>query len=327
MSAPAPAATLLERLDARLAAARASGTLEPIATSACDVQDGGVHFLVRTVSTLARRHAARVEQSARETEHGRPIDPFLPWDPALFVADLTPTHLALLNRFPVIDRHLLVVTRRFEHQECLLNADDFTALAHCLAAIDGLAFYNAGATAGASQMHKHLQLLPLPLAPGPYAVPIEAACDGRGALTVPFPHIWLELEFAAGADARRNGAVILSCYREALRRLGIGSRDHADGARQSGAYNLLLTRRWLMLVPRHAAYFERVAVNALGFAGALLVRDEQALQCLLDAGPMRVLQAVSARLDASDAPQGSRRLHRDPDPGGGDPPGADASGR
>ena len=44
---------------------------------------------------------------------------------------------------------------------------DFDALARGLAAIDGLAFYNGGTVAGASQPHKHLQLVPVPLGVGP----------------------------------------------------------------------------------------------------------------------------------------------------------------
>ena len=54
------------------------------------------------------------------------------------------------------------MTRAFEEQTDLLNLEDFAALWFCLQEIDGLAFFNGGKIAGASQRHKHLQLIPLP---------------------------------------------------------------------------------------------------------------------------------------------------------------------
>ena len=133
-----------------------------------------MRFVVRTMSSLARRDESR---SAAEASPGPRRNPFLPYEDALYVAAITPTHVALLNKFPVQDDHLLIVTRAFAPQEALLDADDFLALAACLAEVDGLAFYNAGEVAGASQPHKHLQLVPLPLADGLAGVPIEVALE------------------------------------------------------------------------------------------------------------------------------------------------------
>src|SRR5690606_23263081 len=104
---------------------------------------------------------------------GPPRDAFARPDPDLTVSADSATHLALLNKYPVLPHHLLLVTRRSVPQEALLDDDDFAALAGALAEIDGLAFYNGGAVAGASQPRKHLQLVPLPLEPGGPPVPIE----------------------------------------------------------------------------------------------------------------------------------------------------------
>ena len=83
------------------------------------------------------------------------------------------THVAILNKFNVVDRHLLIVTREFEEQRSLLTPRDFEAWWRCLGEYESIGFYNGGAEAGASQPHKHLQLVPLPLAPLGPAVPIE----------------------------------------------------------------------------------------------------------------------------------------------------------
>ena len=137
--------------------ALADGTLQPIETRTLLLDSDGVRFVVRAVSSLTRKDEAhRVAAAA---------DPLGDYDPALFVCDLGPSHYVLLNRFPLLAGHVLLVTRHFERQERLLTVEDFAALNTCLSEVDGLGFYNGGVEAGASQPRKHLQLVPLPLAP------------------------------------------------------------------------------------------------------------------------------------------------------------------
>lgn len=258
------AAALAER--ARLALA--SGALEPIETETGALEQDGVRFAVRRALAPPSR---RVPDPARAT-----ADPFLPYDPALFVADLSATHVALLNKYPVADAHLLIVTRAFADQEEPLDAADFAALAGCLVELDGLAFHNAGVTAGASQRHKHLQLVSLPLAEGGPAVPIEAAF-GR----LPFAHALLPL---APGDLDPAGPGLAERYAALWRAAGLAARE---------PYNLLVTRRWMLLVPRVAERFEAISINALGFAGSFFVRDPAQLARLARAGPMRALCSVA----------------------------------
>ncbi len=61
---------------------------------------------------------------------------------------------------------------------------------------------------------------------------------------------------------------------------------------EPGPYNLLVTRDWMLLVPRSAEAYESISVNALGFAGSLLVRDERELELVCERGPMAVLREV-----------------------------------
>lgn len=279
------------------AGARASGALQPIATRLHHIEDGGLRFQVRVVTSRDHKLEARARQSLHEQAAGRRIDPFLPYHPAMFVADLAPAHVALLNRFPVLDHHLLVVTRAFEEQESLLSAADFTALAQCMRAIPGLAFYNAGPQAGASQAHKHLQLVPLRGTGG--AVPIEALLEPAPAGQVvrmpriPFAHACMRPALDWRAPAAQLGAQLHTACTAVLVALGIGADE---AGHQSAPYNLLLTRDWLLAVPRTAQRLDRIWVNAVGFAGALLVRDTRALEELRAIGPMRVLCQLSRPL-------------------------------
>jgi sulfate adenylyltransferase (ADP) / ATP adenylyltransferase len=61
------------------------------------------------------------------------------------------------------------------------------------------------------------------------------------------------------------------------------------GPRQSAPYNLLVTRRWMLLVPRSKECFESISVNALGYAGSLFVRDAMQAARVRAAGPMALL--------------------------------------
>lgn len=260
--------------------ARSSGALQPIETGTTLIQDGGVRFIVRAVSSLARKSEARAHVAAN--------DPLGDYDPDLFVTDVPPSHYVLLNKFPVVAGHVLLVARHFEPQERLLTVNDFAALSTCLSDIDGLGFYNGGNEAGASQPRKHLQLVPLPLAPeSPDEVPMERVLGADRAL--PFNHAFSP--FAPPASPRELHAL----YRELLRRCGISAVADAEGERQSAPYNLLVRRTWMLVVPRSQACCEQIPVNALGFAGSLFVRSQQDLERVRSVGPMQVLRAVAAQ--------------------------------
>jgi ATP adenylyltransferase len=248
------------------------GALEPIATEHTEVEEAGIRFVVRVLAQLERKVRAGFAQARTGA------NPFLPYNEALFVADVSQTHLCLLNKFNVLDHHLLLVTRAFEEQASLLTASDFEALATCMAEFDALGFYNSDAVAGASQRHKHLQLVPVPLGAGPERLPVDGAlAEGR----LPFVHA------AERVDAC-DGAGMLGTYRQLLRTLRI---ERPEGeARASCSYNLLVTREWMVLVPRERHEVEGVPVNALGFGGALLVRDRQQLAELRRRGPFDLLR-------------------------------------
>jgi ATP adenylyltransferase len=291
------AAALVERERAALA----SGALAPIRTEETALHDGDVRFVLRSLSSLARKRAA----GALRKDGARP-NPFAPPEPELVVGEITPTHFGVLNKYPVVPHHLLIVTREFVDQETLLEAADFAALAAGLREIDGLGFYNGGREAGASQPHRHLQLVPLPLGPGAWAVPMEAvfdqwSSDGGTArlLRLPFRNAFVVLERSL-LDAPDAGERLLEHYRLMLAACGLcedAANDCGRAAnepeRQRGPYNLLVTRHWMLLVPRSRERFGTISVNALGFAGSLFVRDAAEKAALRAAGPMKALQAVA----------------------------------
>lgn len=297
--------TLRAAIERQTAYALACGALHPIETAHTFIDDGGMRFYVRVAENLARKEVARLTpQTSAASSSQPPRDPFLPYEPDLFVGDLSPTHVALLNKFNVIDQHLLIVTRRYEPQEALLDAADFTALIEALREIDGLAFYNGGAAAGASQPHKHLQMVPLPLADdGPHMAPLEALLGSAQAVhgarpiaIVPglaFVHAFARLDLGPDTGAPGAALVALDCYRALLDAAGVPAVDVGGAAHQGAPYNLLVTRRWMLVVPRTTECVEGISVNSLGFAGSFFVRNAAQWQTLAQLGPMAALERVS----------------------------------
>lgn len=290
--------TLWSLLVSRTQRAIANGALQPIQTRQAFIEDSGMRFVVRQVSSLERKAKQRKEQFDITD------NPFLPYEKDLFVADISPSHLALLNKFSAIEHHLLIVTRRFEEQEALLTLADLQALWTCMAEFTALGFYNGGKIAGASQRHKHLQIVPLPLANEGPAVPIEPLLLGTSPVTtittlpgMPFTHAYTCLDPVSVRDARDAADMMLESYRGLLHAVRLPTLRVAGELRQSAPYNLLVTRNWMLLVPRSREYFHSVSVNALGFAGSLFVRNQEEMQAINAAGPMTVLQQVACNED------------------------------
>lgn len=277
---PCPDDGIWPLVRSRADAARRSGALRPVVTRMAYIRDGGIEFAVRVAGGLKDKEAAG------RGDH-RHVNPFSPPEPELVVAGLSPTHYCLLNKFNVIDDHLLVATHRFVDQRAPLGLADFDALAACMRGRASLGFYNAGREAGASQAHRHLQVVPLPLAPDGPGLPAESLIghprpggppERRDGL--PFPHALIGTAPDAGARAVRDA------YLAVLEATGLRP---AAGSGWLPPYNLLVDRQWMMLVPRARDEVDGIPVNALGYAGSLLVRDEAGLARLRRAGPLNVL--------------------------------------
>ncbi len=246
---------LLPRVRAARAAAEAAGALIPLRSRLHHAEDAEATFQVRVIE-------ARVDKPRHTGASRDPFEP--PYDPALFLGDLSPTHALLLNKYPVLDEHVLVVTRAWAPQSEPPDAADLEATHRVLQQLGGLAFYNGGAEAGASQPHRHTQVVsaaslgPVPLEPSLGAWPLR--------------HAWAPL------DPSDLHGTFLRLY------------DQLDRPR---AFNLLWTPTRMWVVPRARSHVDGIEVNSLGFAGSLVVRDEAGLAELRRRGPWTVLAAAT----------------------------------
>ncbi|MFA5074219.1 MAG: phosphorylase [Nitrospirota bacterium] len=252
------------------------------------VEDAGVRFLL----TLLDQTEKRKEQTNAE-------NPFLHPDPELIIADLSETHLAILNRYSVWENHLLIITRAFEPQEMLLTLADFEALWICMREYEAIGFYNGGRDAGASQAHKHLQLLPLPFFPKLPSVPIEPLVSEaleKGLSTIPrfsFLHTFAPLNRNITSDPQTAARICFKLYGSLLGRLGMPAPLQGVPMKQVMPYNLLLTRDWMLLAPRSRECFNGISLNSLAYAGSFYVQNREELDLLKGAGLLQVLASVS----------------------------------
>ncbi len=275
---------------AALAAARAhalaAGALKPIAVEGETVVDGGVPFRVEWISSLAMKDLAGLPRAG---DKAKGANPFLPYERDLWVADLSETHVAILNKFPVWNGHFLMITRSFVDQEAPLDLADAKAIGVVLAAVEGFVFYNSGGAAGASQSHRHLQMLP-GFEPAITALTPSDGAFGelRQAPSLPFKHVFCRLDRSAVQDGQLGGAQLLSLVTEACRAAGVICRD----ARMS-PYNLLLTRDWLMIVPRRQESVEGLSLSALGYSGLIGLRTPDQIDLVRRRGPMPMLSEAA----------------------------------
>lgn len=260
---------LWQRMQSVAHAARDSGHLLSIDNQVDVITDHDIPFVVR--------YAPQLIEKIRSSNSPKRSNPFLPPEPELFVEALGEHHSLILNKFNVLDVHGLIITNAFVEQTDQLTADDFAVISQVLQDVDGLIFYNGGERAGASQRHRHFQLVPKDMGAGclPLQVAIDRCAHHEQAHIFPFQHrlfwlpdvsaetlfdAWLKLEFAWQP------------------------------------YNLLITRDWMLVVPRRQAEFESLSVNSLGFAGALLAKTSEEMDRIAQVGPMQLLTEVSCHL-------------------------------
>jgi ATP adenylyltransferase len=291
-------AELASRVAQAGARALADGALQPIASSCERVLDGGVNFVVRTTVSTEKPRAVSETLSQGPTGPQSPTaNPFLPYHPAVFVADLSPSHVCLLNKFSVVPGHVLVVTRAFEPQAAPLTLDDFRAWFDCLRGLEtehgqsAVGFYNSGPLAGASQPHKHLQVVPY------------AACspdDSPSPDDLPSPEPWPSMA-ALWETCEAPPASVASCAAwpllHRLARLPELSATLAHSLYHRmlaelapAAHNAILTPDWLVVVPRQRESFFSLGMNGLSYSGSILARTEEQRRRLLEAGPMAALR-------------------------------------
>lgn len=251
--------------------------------------------VLRVAVALRDKPKADLEKKTKEWRN-----PFLPYDKDLWCCDLSDTHVLLLNKFNVVPHHTLVVTKEFRSQEEPLDEDDIEALWDTIVSYPAgaLAFFNSGPKSGKSQPHKHVQVVPLPLADELSQLPfhhliVEAWKRQKDAEihqkrsskcfsvdSLPF------VNFVCMFDGSASTGEVLNGYQEVYHHIEECTGDNPV------SYNLLITKQWMMAVPRSLEMAGPVSVNALGFAGTFLVRNQEEINYMRNHGCLEALKIV-----------------------------------
>ena len=271
---------------ARSASALQLGALHPLKTTRCDLPEanGSSQFELRALESDLPKHLR---------PSGPKPNPFLPWDPRLEVAQVGSDHALILNKYPVQLGHMLLVTRQWAAQGDWLQPEDLQALATVDQRTSGLWFFNSGPDAGASQPHRHIQLLPRRDVAS--ICPREPWFLERLAAMQSTQRDHSRLEKAVCVHERDSkepdqAGHLMALYQQMSQELGLGDPSHDQ--KPLAPYNLLLTRRWIALVRRLRDGCHGFSINALGFAGYLLTTQVSDQHWLNTHGPEQLLESV-----------------------------------
>lgn len=226
----------------------------------------------------------------------------------------------MLNKFAIVPEHFLLITRTFKQQTHLLGADDLAAAHACIRAYHDhegrgqelFVFFNSGEHSGASQPHRHLQLLPvdkmrdgLAEAGGAdWTVLADRLADGdkEGSVSAELPLATFAERIASDVEPEALRSAYVRLYRRACAAAGLDKSElgdlAADGVPAKISYNLGMTRNSLVVCPRVAEgdvvrsrdgeEVGRLALNGTVLAGTALVKSEAEWDALrADPGQLR----------------------------------------
>ncbi|KAJ1822416.1 bifunctional AP-4-A phosphorylase/ADP sulfurylase [Coemansia sp. RSA 2671] len=290
---------LPKRLDSlvreRYASAVAEGALLFSESVVYSQHELGVDFEVRYVPALAKRPNSKPSEKQARANF---VNPFLPFDPRLHVAGIGSTHQLLLNKYCVAPNHLLITTSEFKQQGEPLTMSDFAAVTDTIGDLSQahIVFYNSGEESGASQPHKHLQLLPMPdtmTTPPTVSIWLQSAPkEGQvcSSSDLPFANFGCRL----APDTALSPKGLHAAYSAALQRLLASYGD-------SVSYNMVLTPLALVLFPRARSGWQGVSINSLGMAGLVLCKSIEEMDLVKSSGALGILSQVGFPLKSASA--------------------------
>lgn len=274
--------TLTDRIARAEARAKDLGAIVEVLSTRVDVPDPRMPFSAFWISSMEAK-----DRAAFNPPSG---NPFAPYEEALFVENLDDNHVLIVNKFQMNPGHVLIITRAVEPQQAILSRADMAGISRLLSEIDGVMMYNGGRMAGASQDHRHLHLLPTLKLPLDERFTQALAQPGLGRYPpFAFPHALIRFDDGQYA----NDETVYALLRDGFRACGIDPETQG----QSAPYNLLMTRRWLLVVPRSQQNFEAqgaaIPVHALHFGGLCGVRTPDQQSIVAEAGLAAILQSCA----------------------------------
>jgi ATP adenylyltransferase len=223
-------------------------------------------------------------------------------------------HRILFNKYPIVDEHVILVSREFKSQYTHLALEEIRDSLLLMNTIEGMVFFNGGQKSGASQPRKHIQAIPYKslynkdfgifqlIQEDSNLENIEEDILGNEIRNKYFTmyyikqfqeckinHILIKfsnkLSYLLTELLDYSICVTLSELIHSLYNLGLLHLDlinNQDQALQDNIFNdysYLLTDEWMLLIPRKGHEVElqtcKLSINSIGFLLTLLVKTEE----------------------------------------------------
>ena len=217
--------------------------------------------------------------------YGPRQNPFNPWEKILEIEKIGKNHQLILNKYPVQKGHILLISNSWKPQNGWLDINDWIAIQKVNNDTSGLWFFNSSPIAGASQPHRHIQLLR----------------RSNGEVSCPREKWFIELELNNdyGNKLKKNIVVskfnfldnssnIYNLYLDLTKKIGLG--DPINDYKPKYPYNILITNSWIAVIRRKYDHIHGFSVNGLGFAGYILVTEKSNKKYLKKYGPEKLLE-------------------------------------
>ncbi|KAK4143146.1 uncharacterized protein C8A04DRAFT_29163 [Dichotomopilus funicola] len=199
------------------------------------------------------------------------------------VASIGDTHFLTINKFPSVRPHYLILTKNgFRRQFEPLDFDDITAVGRVISSFTTrhLAIFNCGIKGGCSRLHKHMQVFAAP-------EKFQLWPDGE---VHKLPFKVFKRQFRNGLPPAQE---LLTAYQELLREAARALRINPPAEGQPAVpHNVVLDKKWIVVIPRRSDKWEGVianAANAAGMLGMVWVGSDKEVNNWLERGPTTVL--------------------------------------
>ncbi|KAF8497653.1 ATP adenylyltransferase-domain-containing protein [Gautieria morchelliformis] len=276
--------------------------------------DSGVQFELRLCPALQHKPNPSANLVSVGESNERP-DPFAPpYNAKLLVGELESDdgdYIVLLNKYSVVPKHFLLVTKEFQSQSSPLFPPDLLQAYLLLLAArrsgqNYFTFFNCGELSGASQPHKHLQFIPVDSDGGGPPVEKLAKLQTVEVQTAPFtidslPYTNYVFRLPPSLPSSSSDDIMDALSQAFLQLLDlvIVTMRH-DSSHRSGppSYNVILTLEHLHVIPRSKEKYvfsktgEFLSINALGYAGMLLAKNSAEIEAMKEEGLGKILSDV-----------------------------------
>lgn len=214
--------------------------------------------------------------------------------PDMCITTVNNTHHFVINKFPVFRPMLLLLTvDSYRRQYEPLDREDLEAAWDTISGMEEehYVFFNCSVTAGSSREHKHLQVIPAPGSHDGYPEGFKYFPDydvNTEKVTPSFVYFLQRFRELPGGFVK-GGEQLLDIYFQLLRQtreaLGLQAGNVCP-------HNFVLTKRWMLVVPRRAKVSYGLTANSAGMVGSVYLWTRDQLDTWTAVGPGKVVAGL-----------------------------------